>query len=96
MRRITVNQSLNLPVRIFVSLIAVLLFFGVQGQIVDDSTVLVYGPKTTEYTTEYNILNNLDDYRAVDTTIYLFERQSIVDKSSAYYIAFLSCVIAMY
>lgn len=85
MRRITVNQSLNLPVRIFVSLIAVLFYFGLQGQIVDDSTVLVYGPKTTEYTTEYNILNNLDDYRAVDTTIYLFERQSIVDKSGRRY-----------
>ncbi|NQZ78277.1 MAG: hypothetical protein HRT61_19545, partial [Ekhidna sp.] len=67
--------------RIHLSLISVLLSLVAASQIVDDSTKLVYGPKTTEFTNEFNILNNLDDYQRVDTSIYLFERQSLVDKT---------------
>lgn len=51
----------------------------IQAQIVDDSTELVYGPHSTSFTTEFNLLNNLDAYQNVDTSIYLFERQSFLD-----------------
>ncbi|WP_425391377.1 putative porin [Ekhidna sp.] len=67
--------------RNYLFLIAVLLTLALKAQIVDDSTKLVYGPKTTEYTTEANILNNIEAYQRVDTSIYLFERQSFVDAS---------------
>lgn len=85
MHRNRAKQSLNLPVRIPIFLIAVLFSLQLVAQIVDDSTKLVYGPKTTQFTTEYNILNNTGDYQAVDTSIYLFERQSMVDKSARRY-----------
>lgn len=67
--------------RIILSLIAVLFGLSVSAQIVDDSTQLVYGPETTKYTTETSLLNNLEVYQRVDTSIYLFERQSFVDDS---------------
>lgn len=67
--------------RIILSLLAVLSISIVEAQIVDDSTKLVYGPNTTEYTTENSLLNNLNVYQKVDTSIYLFERQSFVDQS---------------
>lgn len=67
--------------RLFLLLIAVLFFLNSSAQIVDDSTKLVYGPKTTEFTTEASILNNLEAYQLVDTSIYRFERQSYYDKS---------------
>ncbi len=67
--------------RIFLSFIAVLSIVVSSAQIVDDSTQLVYGPETTLFTTESNLLNNIEAYQNVDTSIYLFERQSLVSKS---------------
>lgn len=67
--------------RIFLLSIAVLIVTQSFAQIVDDSTKQVYGPKTTMYTTEQNLLNNIDTYQTADTSIYLFERRSIVAKS---------------
>jgi len=69
-------------VRLLYSLIAVLLCNFLLGQIVDDSTKQVYGPKTTKFIYEDNLLNNIGDYQTVDTSIYLLERQSVVDKSA--------------
>jgi hypothetical protein len=40
-----------------------------HGQVVDDTTKNVYGPQTTFYTTEENILNNIDGYYSLDTTL---------------------------
>ncbi len=74
-------QSLNLRVRIFLFLITFCSFVILSAQIVDDSTKLVYGPNTTVYTTENNLLNNLETYHSLDTSIYLFERQSFYDRS---------------
>ncbi len=68
--------------RIILLLIPVLLAFSLSAQIVDDSTTLVYGPETTKFTTGLNLLNNLDLYQNVDTSIYMFERQSYVNKSN--------------
>ena len=68
--------------RISLLLIAVLFTLPLAAQIVDDSTQLVYGPETTKFTTELSLLNNLDVYQNVDTSIYLFERQSFVNKSN--------------
>lgn len=52
------------------------------SQILDDSTELVYGPHTTKFLFESNILNNDLSYQFVDTSLYLFERQSIVDRNA--------------
>ena len=71
--------------RFYLSLIAVLSFLVLQAQIVDDSTRNVYGPKTTLFTTEKDILNNTVAYQTLDTSIYLFERQSFVEKSGRRY-----------
>ena len=67
--------------RVLLLLIAVLLTGVLSAQIVDDSTKLVYGPNTTLFITGGDLLNNEAEYQPVDTSIYLFERQSIVDKS---------------
>jgi hypothetical protein len=50
-----------------------------HGQIVDDSTRQVYGPKTTKFTYSSNIVNDIDDYHRVDTTTYRFEKQGFVE-----------------
>ncbi len=71
-----------MPVRSLFSVITVFLVFSLSAQIVDDSTKQVYGPKTTKFITELEILNNDGDYQTLDTSIYLFERQSVVDKSA--------------
>lgn len=81
MLTIRYKQLLNLPVRRIVFLIAVLISVHLSAQIVDDSTKLVYGPTTTKSITEVDILNNQESYLPIDTSIYLFERQSFVDQS---------------
>ena len=62
-----------------------LLFVGYVsvGQIVDDSTKNVYGAKTTLFTTEDRIKNNLaNPYSHPDTTVYLREKYSRADASN--------------
>ncbi|HET8858710.1 putative porin [Marivirga sp.] len=39
------------------------------SQVIDDSTQLVYGPKTTLFTTEENIKNNIEQYQVIDTSL---------------------------
>lgn len=85
MLRIRPKQSLNLPVRRIVFLIAVLLSPWLKAQILDDSTKLVYGPSTTKFITEEALLNNHGGYQLIDTSIYLFERQSFMDASARKY-----------
>ena len=75
-------QLVNLPVRLLFSLTTFCFCFSLLGQIVDDSTKQIYGPKTTKYITENLVLNNSGDYQTIDTSIYLMERQSLVDRSS--------------
>ncbi len=75
------KQSLNLRVRIFLFLITVCFIGSLSAQIVDDSTQQVYGPKTTIFTTESNLLNNIGEYQSLDTTTYLFERKSFYNRS---------------
>ena len=48
----------------------------------DDSTKQIYGPKTTKFIREENLLNNTGDYQTIDTSIYLLERQSVVDRNA--------------
>lgn len=55
------------------------------AQIVDDSTRNIYGPKTTQFIREENLLNNTGSYVTLDTSIYLFERFSEVDLSGRRY-----------
>ncbi|MEO9871675.1 putative porin [Ekhidna sp.] len=85
MHSIHPNQSLDLCVRQILSLVAVCFLINLSAQIVDDSTKQVYGPSTTEYTFQNNLLNNIDLYQKVDTSIYLFERQSFVNRSGRKY-----------
>ncbi|WP_179213319.1 putative porin [Ekhidna lutea] len=67
--------------RIYLYFITVLIVSCLSAQIVDDSTKLVYGPETTTFTSEFNLVNNIESYQPVDTSIYLFERQSYVDQT---------------
>ncbi len=68
-------------------LILLALSISLEGpaQILDDSTELVYGPETTKYILEKQVLNNQINYSTVDTSLYLFERQSIVDRNERKY-----------
>ena len=75
------KQSLNLPVRIFLFFTTFLFYQAIHAQIVDDSTQLVYGPETTSFTTEAQVLNNQVKYQTVDTSIYKFERKSFYNQS---------------
>ncbi|MDE0472262.1 MAG: hypothetical protein OXH57_10010, partial [Ekhidna sp.] len=63
------------------SLVTLLVVFSGFNQVVDDSTKNVYGPKSTSVILENQLLNNDGDYVTLDTSIYLFERQSEVDIS---------------
>lgn len=69
----------------FKKLALLLLFTGTccsasLGQILDDSTELVYGPETTRYTYEQNIKFNREMYYNVDTLLDGFHRFSLVDR----------------
>jgi hypothetical protein len=64
------------------------LSFNSIAQILDDSTELVYGPTTTKFVYESDILNNEADssqYITIDTMFYLFDRQSFIDKNDRKY-----------
>ena len=63
-------QNYKLPVLCFL-LLAVLLPLSLPAQILDDSTKLVYGPTTTRFITESDLLYNADpeDYSYPDTLI---------------------------
>lgn len=78
MRSSLSNQSLNLHVRSILLLLTVCLFSGLSAQVVDDSTKQVYGPTTTKFTFEENILNNIDKYFLVDTSLYDFESHPFI------------------
>lgn len=67
--------------RIFFFLITVLLCLESAAQIVDDSTKQVYGPNTIRFVKEQDVLENIEKEYALDTSIYKFERQSVVDRS---------------
>lgn len=64
-----------------------LLFYSnmVLGQIVDDSTKLVYGPPTTKYYTEEDIKNNIDRRHDLDTLLHKFENFSHYDENDRFY-----------
>jgi hypothetical protein len=61
-------------VRIVLFLITVFISSLISAQIVDDSTKQVYGPNTTKFIFEEQILNNHENYYLVDTSLYNFER----------------------
>ncbi len=67
--------------RKILSFISVLYTLSTIGQIVDDSTKLAYGPKTTKFIYEHQVLNNQIDYQVVDSTLSLFDRKSFVDRT---------------
>ncbi|MEP5613603.1 MAG: putative porin [Cyclobacteriaceae bacterium] len=58
------------------------------SQLLDDSTVLVYGPFSTKFVYESDILNNQaekDQYSTVDTLLDVFDRQSFIDRNARKY-----------
>ncbi|MEQ9403528.1 MAG: putative porin [Cyclobacteriaceae bacterium] len=67
----------------------VLLFFlytlGSYAQLLDDSTELVYGPKTTRFILESGILNNQLEYSYVDTSLHRFDQRSFYDRNRRRY-----------
>ena len=56
-----------------------------MAQVVDDSTQNVYGPKTTLYVTEEDVLNNVTDYKVLDTTLNSFHRWDPVEADNYYW-----------
>ncbi|MFQ3213400.1 MAG: hypothetical protein ACJAT1_000952 [Marivirga sp.] len=55
------------------------------AQVTDDSTKNVYGPKTTLYTTEDDVLNNKSLYRSLDTTLTDQHKWDLVELNSYYW-----------
>ena len=58
------------------------------SQLLDDSTVLVYGPFSTKFVYESDILNNQaekDQYATLDTLLDVFDRQSFIDRNERKY-----------
>ena len=59
-----------------------LLGFNVSyAQILDDTTKLVYGPTTTQYTYEHNIKYNDRHFNVIDTSIIDIHRYSHTEES---------------
>lgn len=55
------------------------------AQVIDDSTKNVYGPKTTLYTTEQDILNNIENYKTLDTTLSKTHLWDLVELNDYYW-----------
>ncbi len=58
------------------------------SQLLDDSTKLVYGPHTTKFVYESDILNNeasKEEYSTLDTSLYQFDRQSFINRNARKY-----------
>jgi len=67
--------------RVYISLIFIGFATLVQSQILDDSTKLVYGPNTTSYIKEDNILYNDLTFTVIDTSSINSHRWSKVEKT---------------
>jgi len=73
-------------VRFSASFFFFFLAFQLSAQLTDDSTKLVYGPHTVKFTSESMVKNNIEDrYSNPDTTVYLFEKYDIVDRTNRKY-----------
>ena len=57
----------------------------VGSTILDDSTKNVYGPKTTQWTTESDLFKNRPNYRPLDTTITEYQRWTYVQRFHNFY-----------
>jgi hypothetical protein len=72
-------------VRFFLKAIAILIFFTAawnsEAQILDDSTVNIYGPQTTRYFLEQDLLNSDTLYHPIDTVLNKFHRYTFVQKT---------------
>jgi len=65
-----------------ISGIIFLLFgYSISAQILDDTTVLVFGPSTTTYFTENDVYQNIDRKVSIDTIYKYFHRWNYVEKS---------------
>lgn len=60
-------------------------YLPLHAQILDDSTQQIYGPKTTEFFLEKQVLENSDKKAIVDTTLDTFHQFTIPNKTNYYY-----------
>ncbi len=67
--------------RVYFSLVFIGFATSVQSQILDDSTKLVYGPNSTSYIKEENVLYNDLTFTVIDTTSINYHRWSKVEKT---------------
>ncbi len=82
------NQVNKAVINIGKACIVWVLFFcvtGVQAQIIDDSTKLVYGPHSTTFTFEQKIRENDTSFQRVDTTLYNLENFEVIKSEQVYY-----------
>lgn len=71
--------------RVFVFGILLTQFSNAFGQIVDDTTRLVYGPTTSKYTFEEIVRNRDTTFHTIDTTLYGLERFEFIKSASIDY-----------
>lgn len=76
----TVLKKILLIISIFVCGIS-----SVFAQVTDDSTKNIYGAKTTFFTTEENIKNNIEAYKVIDTSLTNTHNWDPVNISDYYY-----------
>jgi len=65
----------------FISGCTILFITASCAQVVDDTTHLIFGPKTSKYTFEQNIKYNQEKFYYIDTTVYNFHRFNYVERS---------------
>jgi hypothetical protein len=58
---------------------------GAGGAILDDSTKMVYGPKTTRFFLENDVLNNRKTFFTIDTTLEGIHQTNYVDRNNNLY-----------
>lgn len=64
----------------FLSFFFLFLAFSAFAQILNDSTVNVYGPKTTRYFLEEDVYNSIDTLYALDTALNAFHRYTFPER----------------
>jgi len=71
--------------RVYFLLIAITLSGLAKGQILDDTTKLSYGPRSTKYLSESDLRYNSPEYRIIDTTLFSSYRKNKVELYNYYY-----------
>lgn len=67
------------------SIFYLIMFLSVRAQLLDDSTVLVYGPATVQVIYENDLLFNLEETHAIDTSVQFLHRWDYYTRDQRFY-----------